>query len=102
MPDSYQEPLAFPNTKPAVECTYVMRLDLFFGESCVPKINIFRRILHSDLFHKAIRHYTYLFKFAYRITAQIIIHMHLILKYKGDIPNPRGGVRGVIPSKQNY
>ena len=30
------------------------------------------------------------------------IHMHLIPRYKGDVPNPRGGVRGVIPAKQNY
>ena len=29
-------------------------------------------------------------------------HMHLIPKYKGDVPNPKGGVRGVIPSKQKY
>lgn len=30
------------------------------------------------------------------------VHMHLIPRYKGDVPNPRGGVRGVIPAKQNY
>jgi len=30
------------------------------------------------------------------------VHMHLIPRYTGDTPNPRGGVRGVIPSKQNY
>jgi diadenosine tetraphosphate (Ap4A) HIT family hydrolase len=30
------------------------------------------------------------------------VHMHLIPRYKGDVKNPRGGVRGVIPSKQNY
>lgn len=29
-------------------------------------------------------------------------HLHLIPRYKGDIPNPKGGVRGVIPSKQSY
>jgi diadenosine tetraphosphate (Ap4A) HIT family hydrolase len=28
--------------------------------------------------------------------------MHIIPRYKGDVPNPRGGVRGVIHSKQNY
>lgn len=27
------------------------------------------------------------------------VHMHLILRYKGDVPNPKGGVRGVIPKK---
>lgn len=30
------------------------------------------------------------------------LHVHLIPRYKGDVENPRGGVRGVIPSKQNY
>lgn len=30
------------------------------------------------------------------------VHIHVIPRYKGDMPNPRGGVRGVIPSKQNY
>jgi len=29
-------------------------------------------------------------------------HIHIIPRYKGDVENPRGGVRGVIPSKQNY
>lgn len=30
------------------------------------------------------------------------LHIHLIPRYKGDVENPRGGVRGVIPNKQNY
>ena len=30
------------------------------------------------------------------------VHMHVIPRYKGDVPNPKGGVRGVIPNKQNY
>lgn len=29
-------------------------------------------------------------------------HVHLIPRRKGDIKNPRGGVRGVIPSKKDY
>jgi len=29
-------------------------------------------------------------------------HVHLILRRKGDVENPRGGVRGVIPEKQSY
>ena len=29
-------------------------------------------------------------------------HVHIIPRYQGDVPNPRGGVRGVIPSKQSY
>ena len=30
------------------------------------------------------------------------LHVHLIPRYKGDVENPRGGVRGVIPEKQSY
>ena len=30
------------------------------------------------------------------------VHMHVIPRYKGDVPNPKGGIRGVIPNKQNY
>jgi diadenosine tetraphosphate (Ap4A) HIT family hydrolase len=30
------------------------------------------------------------------------VHMHLIPRYRGDVGNPRGGVRGVIPAKQSY
>lgn len=30
------------------------------------------------------------------------VHMHLIPRYAGDVENPRGGVRGVIPNKKSY
>jgi diadenosine tetraphosphate (Ap4A) HIT family hydrolase len=30
------------------------------------------------------------------------INFHLIPRYEGDMENPRGGVRGVIPHKQKY
>lgn len=30
------------------------------------------------------------------------VHIHLIPRYQGDMENPRGGVRGVIPEKQSY
>lgn len=30
------------------------------------------------------------------------LHIHLIPRYSGDIENPRGGVRGVIPHKRIY
>ena len=29
-------------------------------------------------------------------------HIHIIPRYKGDMEDPRGGVRGVIPEKQKY
>lgn len=30
------------------------------------------------------------------------VHIHLIPRYSGDVDNPIGGVRGVIPAKQKY
>jgi diadenosine tetraphosphate (Ap4A) HIT family hydrolase len=30
------------------------------------------------------------------------LHVHLIPRYQGDVENPKGGVRGVIPNKQKY
>ena len=29
-------------------------------------------------------------------------HIHVIPRYAGDAPNPRGGVRNIIPGKGNY
>ena len=29
-------------------------------------------------------------------------HIHLIPRREGDVSNPQGGIRGVIPSKQHY
>ncbi len=39
-----------------------------------------------------------------KLSGQTIMHLHvhLIPRYKGDIENPTGGVRGVIPSKMFY
>lgn len=30
------------------------------------------------------------------------LHIHLIPRCQGDVENPRGGVRGVIPEKMSY
>ncbi|OQW87135.1 MAG: HIT family protein [Rhodoferax ferrireducens] len=30
------------------------------------------------------------------------LHMHLIPRYTGDLPDPRGGVRWVLPDKAKY
>lgn len=29
-------------------------------------------------------------------------HLHIIPRYEGDMENPQGGVRGVIPNEQKY
>lgn len=30
------------------------------------------------------------------------MHVHLVPRYKVDVENPKGGVRGIIPQKQSY
>jgi diadenosine tetraphosphate (Ap4A) HIT family hydrolase len=30
------------------------------------------------------------------------LHVHVIPRYQGDVPDPTGGVRNVIPSRGNY
>lgn len=30
------------------------------------------------------------------------VHLHLIPRYRGDVENPRGGIRGVIPGRKEY
>ena len=30
------------------------------------------------------------------------LHIHLIPRYKADLPDPRGGVRWIIPEKADY
>ena len=30
------------------------------------------------------------------------VHIHVIPRYKGDVENPKGGVRGVIPQNKLY
>jgi diadenosine tetraphosphate (Ap4A) HIT family hydrolase len=39
-----------------------------------------------------------------KISGQSILHchIHLIPRRPGDVENPQGGVRSVIPSKQHY
>ena len=39
-----------------------------------------------------------------KISGQSVMHchIHLIPRRKGDVKNPQGGVRGVIPSTQHY
>lgn len=38
------------------------------------------------------------------VAGQTILHCHchLIPRYQGDVADPKGGVRGVIPAKQKY
>ncbi len=30
------------------------------------------------------------------------LHVHIIPRYQGDVPNPRGGIRNIIPGKGDY
>ena len=29
-------------------------------------------------------------------------HLHVIPRYRGDVPDPRGGIRAVLPGRQQY
>jgi diadenosine tetraphosphate (Ap4A) HIT family hydrolase len=29
-------------------------------------------------------------------------HLHLIPRYRGDVPDPRGGIRWIIPARARY
>jgi DNA-binding transcriptional regulator LsrR (DeoR family) len=33
---------------------------------------------------------------------QTVMHLHVIPRYAGDVEDPRGGVRGVIPERRGY
>lgn len=70
----------------------------------------------KDLYTVLKQTYDYLINFGYmmdgynvgincgRAAGQTVehLHIHLIPRYKGDVFDPTGGVRGVIPSKQSY
>lgn len=30
------------------------------------------------------------------------LHIHVMPRYKGDVENPKGGVRGVVPERKLY
>ena len=30
------------------------------------------------------------------------LHIHVIPRYEGDVENPKGGVRGVVPARRHY
>ena len=30
------------------------------------------------------------------------LHLHLIPRYRGDVPDPRGGIRWIIPDRADY
>ena len=34
--------------------------------------------------------------------ARMHVHVHLIPRYAGDVPDPRGGIRWVVPAKARY
>ncbi len=58
--------------------------------------NTFDRMYHPDGYNIGVNNG--------EVSGQTVMHahVHLIPRYKGDVDDPKGGVRGVIPEKQAY
>lgn len=76
------------------DMTRAERIDLWECEEVVKKI--LEDLYHPDGFNIGIN--------CGLAAGQSIfhVHLHVIPRYFGDMENPKGGVRGVIPSKQRY
>lgn len=78
----------------------------FFGTTPEEKTAIFELIdLAKDMIDKEFNPSGYNIGMNCSVSAGqsvMHVHVHLIPRYDGDVENPRGGVRGVIPQKQNY
>ncbi len=85
---------------PKRHCADYFNLSHEEQESCFELLNSVKQILvqnfHPDGFNVGIN--------VGETAGQTIfhVHIHLIPRYKGDMPDPRGGVRAVIPEKRVY
>jgi len=85
---------------PKRHCSDYFKLTMEEQASCWNMVNDVKQILqdkyHPDGFNVGIN--------VNEAAGQTIshIHIHLIPRYKGDVPEPEGGVRGVIPNKRTY
>jgi ATP adenylyltransferase len=105
-PEAYCMLDKFPVTKghtliiPKRHCANYFDLTLKEQVSCWKMVNELKVILlekyHPDGFNVGIN--------INEAAGQTIfhVHIHLIPRYKGDVINPIGGVRGVIPVKKDY
>ena len=78
----------------------IFELNIDEYQSCFDLVRIVKEILkkkiNPDGFNIGIN--------SGKVAGQTIFHahIHVIPRYKGDVPNPRGGVRNVIPDKADY
>lgn len=85
---------------PKIECEYYFDLPIVYSNS-LPNFLIKCKVLldkkfSPDGYNIGVNNG----EFAGQTVKQV--HIHLIPRYKNDMPDPRGGVRGVIPEKQKY
>ena len=85
---------------PKRHCSNYFDLTLVEQSSCWNLVNSVKEIitdrLHPDGFNIGIN--------IGEASGQTIphVHIHLIPRYQGDVREPKGGVRGVIPIKKKY
>lgn len=103
---AYAIPDKFPVSKghsliiPKRHCADYFELSFKEQSACVFMLNEVKRIIaeqyHPDGFNVGIN--------IGEDAGQTVphVHIHIIPRYKGDVPEPRGGVRGVIPRKRSY
>lgn len=85
---------------PKRHCSDYFKLTTEEQTSCWEMVNEIKQILdykyHPDGFNIGIN--------VNEAAGQTVphVHIHLIPRYKGDVDEPEGGVRGVIPEKRKY
>ena len=81
---SFSLPILSPTNWPTCGCSAAMPCRTLAGS------------LHADAFNLGIN--------LGRAAGQTIAHLHLhvIPRYEGDVPDPRGGVRWILPQRAEY
>lgn len=85
---------------PKRHCADYFELSFKEQSACIFLLNKVKEIISSNYNPDGLNIGINIGKFAGQTVDHV--HIHIIPRYKGDVDNPRGGVRGVIPSKKEY